>query len=91
MQRIALQPLLVFPLRTSATPRPCVENAVTFRCDVPDCRPHNPRTNILSGRCGIVNDGSVKSFSRMLIRQARAARQRTRLGCNPAQLQRIMR
>jgi hypothetical protein len=91
MQRNALHPLLVFPLRTSATPRPCVENTVTFRCDGPDCRPHIPRTNILAGRCDIANDGSVKSFSRMLIRQARAVRQRTRLGCIPAQLQRIMR
>jgi len=54
-QRIALQPLLVFPLRASATPHPCVENTLSFRRDGPYCRPHIPHADILTGRCHIAN------------------------------------
>jgi len=55
MQRIALQPLLVFPLRTSATPHSCVENTVFFRCDGPDCRPHILCTDSPTGRRYVAN------------------------------------
>jgi len=63
MQRNALQPLLVFPLRTSATPRLCVENTVSFRRDGLDCRPPIPHTDILTGRCHIANHEPLPSVT----------------------------